>query len=158
VDTIVAGYDGTDQSERALARAADLARALKAKLVVVSVGREQADLLPPPVDPGLVPSGLAPLPTGTTVPGPEPPAPDEPAEEERLLERARGFLEPRRIEAEYLPETGDPAKRLLEVAGDRDADLIVVGSSEHGFLDRLLGQAVDEQVARRAERDVLLVR
>jgi nucleotide-binding universal stress UspA family protein len=34
---------------------------------------------------------------------------------------------------------------------------IVVGSSERGFLERLLGRSVDEAVARRSERDVLLV-
>ena len=43
------------------------------------------------------------------------------------------------------------------MAEQRDADLIVVGSREHGFLDRLLGRSVDESVARRSERDVLLV-
>ncbi len=42
-------------------------------------------------------------------------------------------------------------------ADQRDADLIVVGSRERGFLERLLGRSVDEAVARRAERDVLLV-
>jgi nucleotide-binding universal stress UspA family protein len=52
---------------------------------------------------------------------------------------------------------GDPVERLLEVAHQRDADLIVVGSRERGFLERLLGHGVDEAVARRADRDVLLV-
>jgi nucleotide-binding universal stress UspA family protein len=63
----------------------------------------------------------------------------------------------RTAETEYVVELGDPAERLLEVADRRDADLIVVGSREHGFLERLLGRPVDEAVARRSERDVLLV-
>jgi nucleotide-binding universal stress UspA family protein len=54
-------------------------------------------------------------------------------------------------------ELGEPVEPLLEVADQRDADLIVVGSRQHGFLDRLLGRPVDEAVARRSERDVLLV-
>jgi nucleotide-binding universal stress UspA family protein len=63
----------------------------------------------------------------------------------------------RKVETEYVVELGDPAERLLEVAEQRDADLVVVGSREHGFLDRLLARPVGEAVARRSERDVLLV-
>ena len=66
-------------------------------------------------------------------------------------------LASRRIEAEYIVEVGDPVERLLEVARDHDADLIVVGSREHGFLDRLLGRHVDAEVAGHAPCDVLLV-
>jgi nucleotide-binding universal stress UspA family protein len=65
-------------------------------------------------------------------------------------------LASRNIDVEFVVELGDPAERLLEVADQRDADLIVVGSREHGFLERLLGRSVDEAVARRSERDVLL--
>jgi nucleotide-binding universal stress UspA family protein len=94
------------------------------------------------------------------VPLPEPPR--EPSSDpeslaRRQLERARTSLASRSIEAEYVTEVGEPAERLLAVAERRDADLIVVGSREHGFLERLLGHAVDEAVARRADRDVLLV-
>jgi nucleotide-binding universal stress UspA family protein len=66
-------------------------------------------------------------------------------------------LASRPVEAEYVVEVGDPVERLLDVADQRDADLIVVGSRERGFLERLLGHGVDEAVARRADRDVLLV-
>jgi nucleotide-binding universal stress UspA family protein len=34
----------------------------------------------------------------------------------------------RKLETEYLVELGDPSERLLEVAEQRDADPIVVGS------------------------------
>jgi nucleotide-binding universal stress UspA family protein len=72
-------------------------------------------------------------------------------------ERARASLAGRDVESEYVVELGDPAERLLEVAEERDADLIVIGSRERGFLARLLGHSVEEAVARRSERDVLLV-
>jgi nucleotide-binding universal stress UspA family protein len=81
--------------------------------------------------------------------------PDELAE--RQLERARRALLGRSVDADYVVEFGDPAERLLELAEQRGADLIVVGSREHGFLERLLSRPVDESVARRSERDVLLV-
>jgi nucleotide-binding universal stress UspA family protein len=92
------------------------------------------------------------------VPLPEPVSAQEPEElARRQLERARMSLASRKIETEYLVELADPAERLLEAAEQRDADLIVVGSRERGFLERLLGHSVDEAMARCAERDVLLV-
>jgi nucleotide-binding universal stress UspA family protein len=93
------------------------------------------------------------------VPLPAPvPAPPEPEElASRQLERAKMSLAGRKLETECVVELGDPAERLLEVADLRAADLIVVGSPERGFLDCLLGRSVDEAVARRSQRDVLLV-
>ena len=58
------------------------------------------------------------------------------------------LLASRKIETEYLVELGDPAERLLEVADQRDADLIVVGSRERGFLERLLGRCVERMAGR----------
>ncbi len=159
---IVAGYDGSEQAERALARAAELARALDAKLVVVSVGRSSrlaaTEPVPELADPTLVPTGEAgPLRGGGASPYPASPEPEEPAEEVLLLERARGLLVPRRVEAEYVPKVGDAADVLLGVADEQDAELIVVGSRDHTLLERLLGHGVDQKLARRARRDVLLV-
>jgi nucleotide-binding universal stress UspA family protein len=134
-----------------------------ARLVVVSVSgpaygpasasafESTAELVPPAV--------AGPVAAGGTVPPFEPePAPEPEELARRQLERARTSLVSRKVESEYAVELGDPAERLLEVADQRDADLIVVGGREHGFLERLLGHAVDEAVARRANRDVLLTR
>jgi nucleotide-binding universal stress UspA family protein len=161
--TILIGYDGSDAAERALARAAEIAEAFSARLVVVSVSG--SPYVPVPVSAlapaaELVPPAVAgPVASSGTVPIPEP-APSPPEREElarRQLERARMSLAGRKLETEYVVELGDPAERLLEAADQLDADLIVVGSREHGFLERLLGRSVDESVARRSERDVLLV-
>ena len=161
--TIVVGYDESDAAERALRRAAELAEAFSTRLVVVSVSgsayapapvsglEPTAELLPPAVAGPVAPGGTVPVPG----PVPAPPEPEELAR--RQLERARMSLTSRKVETEYVVELGDPAERLLEVADQRDADLIVVGSREHGFLERLLSRPVDEALARRSERDVLLV-
>jgi nucleotide-binding universal stress UspA family protein len=159
--TIVAGFDGTDQAERALARAAELAEVLEAKLVVVSVVRPLRLALAEPMlaDPTLVPAAAAGSPLrGATVPLPAGPAGlDQPGEALLLLEQARGLLAPRGVEAEYVPEVGDPATRLLDVADDRDAEIVVVGSRHHGLLERILGHGVDEKLVRKSHRDLLLV-
>lgn len=159
VDTIVVGYSGSEQAERALARAAELAQGLRARLLVVSVAPASTTTVPLaevgraevpiPVTPGPVATGVAP-------PVPEEAQP-EPAElAKHQLERARRSLSGA-VEAEYLPAVGDATERLLAVAEEREADLIVVGSHEHGFLEHLLGRPVDEEIARRAGCDVLLV-
>jgi nucleotide-binding universal stress UspA family protein len=165
VKTIVVGYDGSDAAERALGRAADVAKAFAARLVVVSVSKPAPlPLGPPALEPGgvvLIPGGATgPLATGGTVPLPglEPEPSRDPERSAQLqLERARTTLMGRYIEADYVAELGTPAERLLDIADDRDADLIVVGSREHGFVERLLGRPVDEAVARHTARDVLIV-
>jgi nucleotide-binding universal stress UspA family protein len=161
MDTIVVGYDATESAERALDRAAELAQALAAQLVVVSVAKsprlaEAVPVLVPADEP--VPALPGPVATGAPVPVPlEEPRPEPKELAQHQLERARMSLTRRRIEAEYVAEVGEAAERLLALAAERDADLIVVGSREHGFLDRLLGRHVDEAVAARAGCDVLLV-
>jgi nucleotide-binding universal stress UspA family protein len=160
--SIVTGYDGSEPAERALLRAAELAGALQARLVVVSVGRPLRAVawepVPLPLDPTMVPTRVGgPLMAGGTEPLPAPPAQEQPDEARLLLEQARRVLTPRRVEADYVAETGHPTDRLLQVADDRDAELIVVGCPHHSLLDRLLGHGVDEELGRRAHRDVLLV-
>jgi len=160
--TIVVGYDGSDAGERAPGRAAEIAAAFSARLLVVSVSGSA--YVPAPVSAfepaaGFVPPVVAgPAAGGTVLPAKPEPAPPDPEElARRQLERARLSLATENVEAEYVADLGEPAERLLAVADQRDADLIVVGSRERGFLERLLGHSVDEAVARRSDRDVLLV-
>jgi nucleotide-binding universal stress UspA family protein len=161
MDTIVLGYDGSDASKRALERAAELAAGLSAHLVVVSVstqagGRVTAPVLAPETA-VLVPNVGAPSPAGAAVPLPDPERTEPPEVAQRLLDQVRISLAGRGLDAEYLLEIGDAADCLLGIADEREADLIVVGSREHGLLDRLLARSVDETLTRRAGRDVLLV-
>jgi nucleotide-binding universal stress UspA family protein len=164
VDTIMVGYDGLEAAERALARAAELGERLSARLVVVSVARSAPLPVTAPIgEPAPVfvpsPSGV-PMPGADTMPPlePEPQHFQEPKElAQRQLEHARMILARRHVEAEYVAEVGDPAARLLELAEERGADVLVVGSRARGLLERLLARPVDETVARRAACDVLLV-
>jgi len=47
---------------------------------------------------------------------------------------------------------------IIAAAEKRQADMIVVGTSEPGLISRLLGLSVSENVQRRAHCDVLIVR
>ena len=159
IRTIVMGYDGTDVADRALDRAAELAERFGARVIVLAVGRSttipRPDLVPETVVPLMPAGGMTSAFPPESLPPPTDAEPDEPTT--RMLERARGALSGRGIDADYVSAVGDPAEVLLEAADERDADLVVVGSRERGFLERLLGDGVDEKLARKTRRDILLV-
>lgn len=125
--TILVAYD--DPTTPTLGRAADLAEALGATLIVTTVAA----------------SGDG----------------EATEEAERLarerLERARAYLDERALTADLVPATGPPAKAIVELASERNADLIVVGTRKKGFFDRLVEGSVNQDVLRRAGCDVLVV-
>jgi len=145
--TIVAGYDGTRSAERALTRVRDLAKAFGSRVVVVSV----AALEPLPVDGAF---GLMPYyyraSEDLTVRADE-------ARWQQHRERVQSFFADAGIAAEFAGMAGQPAEEIVAVAEHQQADLIVVGTREPGFVERLLGGSVSQGVARRAHCDVLIV-
>ena len=134
--TIVLGYDETPSAERALERTAELAKAFGSSVIVTSVAH-------------VAPSG----PRGA---GPIDPT-DPPERHREQLEHAKGKLSALGIDADAVTGFGEPAKAIAELADERQADLIVVGTRELGFFERMLGQSVSESVAHRVHCDVLLV-
>ena len=136
---VVVGYDRTHASNKALARAADIAEASGGTLVVTSAAR-------------VLPSGAA-----SHGLGPFDPA-DSPEEHREELLHAKELLSNRKLKVEFDLEVGDAGEAIVALARRRGADLIVVGTHERRFLDRVLHGSVSGDVAREAPCDVLIAR
>ncbi len=130
--TIVVGYEPSHASAVALARAADIADVTGATLVVTSVARAlTAEFFD---------------------------AADEPEQRLEELRHARQLLANHSARVEYDLEAGDPADALIALAKRHGAGLVIVGSHDRHFLDRLLHGSVSSKVALHAPCDVLIVR
>jgi len=136
LNKIVVGYDDGEPARRALDRAAEIAEAFGASIVVTSVT---------PTLPGAGRSA-----------GPTDPV-DSFEHHKDELKSARDRLADRNVEVRFQAAVGEPADTIVELADSEDADLIIVGTREPGIVERLLGQSVSGSVARHAHRDVLIV-
>ena len=135
MQTILVGYDDSEQSQRALERAATLARALTAELYVTSVA-----------------------PVGTSAGRSMGVDPVESKEEHQAeLHEAHVYLEGQGVTAKDVESVGHEAESILAAARKHSADLIVVGARELSGVQRLLGQSVSDAVAHGASCDVLIV-
>ncbi len=146
-ETIVVGYDGKAQSEPALAKAIEVAKADGGTVVVVVVEYT-------PVEPN-VPSryGFDPTePENLRDPGVEPPPTLKP-----ILAKAGERLEGTGVKSIYVWGAGDPARVIVDAAAQHDADKIMIGPDHHGFFGRLFGDDVEAEVKRRADCDVVVV-
>lgn len=147
LQTIVVGYDGTQPAERALDRAAQLAQAFGARIIVADVAAPE----PLQATPGAF--GFMPYYEYTAERNIE--------TDEALWQQHRAEIESslaaRGVAYEFAGVVGQPVQEIVEVAERYEADLIVVGTREPGFLERLLAGSVSQGVAKRAHCDVLIV-
>src|SRR5205823_5692365 len=139
-DRVVVGSDGTPTSLYAVDRAAEVAEAAQAKLVVVTAYNES--------DPGTAPSlskGLHRDLYGAA------------AARNALEKSLAGLLRERARYIEQRLVRGDPAKALLDTVGSNPANLIVVGNRGLGASEGQRLGSVPSHVVKNAMCDVLVV-
>jgi nucleotide-binding universal stress UspA family protein len=135
MERIVVGFDGSDHSRKALARAADIANG--ATLAVVSAAGVRTFFRG---------AGLSPV---------------DPADVEAraaALAEAREYLEGRGTDGVYIEGGGNPADVIVQEAEESKADLIVVGARGLGAAKRIALGSVSTNVVHHAPCDVLVVR
>lgn len=134
--TILVAYDDTEPSRRALDRAASLAEAFGSRVLVTSI----ASLV------HSSPRSVTQIDRGGGV-----------GTHTDDVRRAQAVLEERGIDAESVFAVGDPASSIAQLAEDRGADLVVIGTRGVGPVQRLLGLSVSQAVSRRVNCDLLIV-
>lgn len=134
VDSTVVGFDGSEASRRAVARAADAAEP-GGRVVLVTASSPRGDRT--------LEGGIA---------APEPPDP------EVLLEEAVVLCGGRDVQVVTRVAQAEPVEALVDVARDVGAGLIVVGARGGSFVARALRGSVGERLVTRAPCDVLVVR
>lgn len=131
---ILLAYDGSEPAKHAATRAADLAQHQGASVAVLVVGE-------------MMESGY-----GTVLPVVEPEVYDGVAAEGVALLREAG------VTAEPLVVWGRPAERIVEVAAEQGAEILVVGHRGLSGLKSLLLGSVAKHIIDHAPCSVLVVR
>jgi nucleotide-binding universal stress UspA family protein len=144
ISSIVVGTDGSETARKAVREAIELAKQLGASLDIVSAYepvsnqrlREEARQVPADLEWMVNPR----------------------EDVEATLHEAAGELDGGGIEVETFAREGDPADAILDVAEERNADLIVVGNKGMSGAKRFLLGSVPNKVSHHAPCSVLIVR
>ena len=137
--SLIVGVDDTDDSKNALARAAELARAVGLRLVVVHVRHMPvfAEMSPMTIGPARQNLDLI---------------------EAAARRGADDALQGTGVDWEFVVRSGAPAHELMAMACDRPAMAIVVGGRPHKAALSGLAGSVDAALVHRFRGSVLVVR
>jgi len=141
---IVVGTDGSDTAGQAVRQAVDLAGAVGAKVEIVSAYepvpaqrlREERREAPEDLQWAISPR----------------------EDVDVTLEAAAAVAREAGVEVDVYPRQGDPADAILDVAEEREADLIVVGNKGMTGAKRFLLGSVPNKVSHHAPCSVLIIR
>ncbi len=142
--SIVVGTDGSGTAGEAVRQAVDLARTVGAKLELVSAYepvpaqrlREERRDAPEDLQWAITPR----------------------EDVDATLEAAAEIAREAGVDVTVYPRQGDPADAILDVAEERDADLIVVGNKGMTGAKRFLLGSVPNKVSHHAPCSVLIIR
>jgi len=142
--SIVVGTDGSETATQAVRQATDLARAVGAKLELVSAYE------PVPAQRLNQERRQAPEDLQWAI---------SPREDvDATLEAAAAVAREAGVAVEVYPRQGDPADAILDVAEEREADLIIVGNKGMTGAKRFLLGSVPNKVSHHAPCSVLIIR
>ena len=134
---ILVPVDGSESSEKSVARAVEIAELCKAKIYFLYVANINQIAINPNLMHAIIDAMRA---AGTAI-----------------LERAAAFV-PENVECEKIMETGAPAAVILEYEEILDADLIVMGSRGLGVVKSVLLGSVSQYIIERAKGPVMVVK
>jgi nucleotide-binding universal stress UspA family protein len=140
--SIVVGTDGSQTADEAVRQAAALARILGARVHLVCVYETGAD---PAADADARRSGDG-WAAGTR------------EGVDATLARSAAVLRAEGVKVDLYPQRGDPADAILDVAEERDADLIVIGNRGRTGAKRFLLGSVPNRISHHAPCAVLIIR
>ena len=138
---IVVGVDGSETSTRAAVIATEIARSRQAKLLLVTVVR------PPEGWWGI--GGAPPTPealSAALVEG-----------QQQVIKETEDQLPLDGMDYETVEELGDPTSRLIAVAEEREAGLIVIGKRGAGLAERVMLGSVADRLCHHSPVPVMVV-
>jgi len=139
---IVVGTDGSATADRAVHKAAALAKAVGAELIVISAFNNRAPT-------GVASAGIS-IDSGWVVAAQG--AAETVAREAAERAQADGVAN-----VSYEAVAGEPSETLVQVTQDRQADLLVVGSKGMQSTARFLLGPIANKVSRKVDCDLLIV-
>ncbi len=146
---ILVAVDGSDNAERAVAVAADLAQKYDASLIAVHVMRDDASDRHPPELRDYEKLEHVELSERSMLQ----------AEADQILRHAEMRVRDKEgVRIETVLREGDAATDILQVAKDRGADLIVMGTRGLGTLKGLLVGSVSQKVSQLSACNCLIVK
>lgn len=83
---------------------------------------------------------------------------EEIKKDRKYLEHQKANLSQHGLIVDAILETGEPAKKILQIADDRNCDLIAMATHGHRLIGDLILGSVSSTVRHRANIPVLLIR
>ncbi|KXZ20790.1 universal stress protein [Bacillus nakamurai] len=162
-DRLIAAFDGSDDSKKALQKAIDLSKTLHATLTVVHShnAKDTQKIVDSPM-PGTgatyIGGGIASVPDPLNTEGTvrDPMIYEDRTEE--VIAEARMLMNDNQIDGDIDILEGDPADAIIEHADRIAADLIVMGSRDQNKLKKLLFGSVSEKLSSKSDIPVLIVK
>lgn len=162
-DRLIAAFDGSDDSKKALQKAIDLSKTFHADLTVVhSHNAKDTRTIVDPPRPGAgatyIGGGIASVPDPLQAEriSPDPMIYEDRTEE--IVAEARMLMNDSQIDGDIDILEGDPADAIIEHADRISADLIVMGSRDQNMLKKLLFGSVSEKLSSKSDIPVLIVK